>query len=245
MKALILAAGRGSRMENMTDDNLKCLTRLRGKPLLEWQLSALKKAGIEDIGIVTGYRQDLLDDYDFTKFHNERWASTNMVSSLECAAEWLACENCIVSYSDIFYESSAIELLLNSPAQIAITYDPHWLSLWGKRFDDPLIDAESFRIDQNDVLLEIGNKPRSIEEVQGQYMGLLKFTPKAWTIIEDLRRGMAPEERDKMHCTGTLQAIISGQNMPITTIKYTGKWGEIDTVDDLKLYEENHSLIPT
>lgn len=243
MKALILAAGRGSRMKGMTDENPKCLVQLQGKTLLEWQISALAAAGIDEIGIVTGYRQDLLADYRFPKFHNARWATTNMMSSLECAEEWLVSEPCIVSYSDIFYEPLAVELLINRIADMAITYDSNWLSLWEKRFGDPLLDAETFRIDTNGILLEIGNKPQSVDEIQGQYMGLLKFTPKAWQKVVNLRRELLPEQRDHMHCTGTLQSIIARSDISIQAIKYSGRWGEIDTGEDLIVYQKNPDLI--
>ena len=62
MKAIILAAGRGSRMKNLTDDRPKCLVELRGKALLDWQLAALREAGIEQAAIVTGYRRELFAD---------------------------------------------------------------------------------------------------------------------------------------------------------------------------------------
>jgi len=58
MKAIILAAGRGSRMKNLTDERPKCLVELRGNPLLDWQLAALLEAGIDRIAIDTGYRQN-------------------------------------------------------------------------------------------------------------------------------------------------------------------------------------------
>ena len=54
MKAIILAAGRGSRMKNLTDEIPKCMLEFRGKPLIEWQLASLRSAGINEIGIVTG-----------------------------------------------------------------------------------------------------------------------------------------------------------------------------------------------
>ncbi|MFZ9450262.1 MAG: NTP transferase domain-containing protein, partial [Alphaproteobacteria bacterium] len=60
MRAIILAAGRGSRMRQLTDERPKCLVPLRGRPLLEWQLEALRGAGIREIGIVTGYRREML-----------------------------------------------------------------------------------------------------------------------------------------------------------------------------------------
>lgn len=82
MKAIILAAGRCSRMKDLTDDRPKCLVELRGKPLLEWQLIALRAAGISEIAIVTGYKRELLCNRGLHEFHNPRWADTNMVSSL-------------------------------------------------------------------------------------------------------------------------------------------------------------------
>ena len=102
MKAIILAAGRGSRMKSLTDEKPKCLIELNGKPLLEWQLEALRGAGIEDIAIVTGYKKELLHRYGLKEFHNSLWAETQMVSSLMCANEWLQQSECVVSYSDIF-----------------------------------------------------------------------------------------------------------------------------------------------
>ena len=53
MKDIILAAGRGSRMKNLTADRPKCLVELRGKALLDWQLEALRAAGVTEIAIVT------------------------------------------------------------------------------------------------------------------------------------------------------------------------------------------------
>lgn len=237
MKAIILAAGRGSRMKDLTDDRPKCLVELRGKPLLEWQLIALKEAGISEIAIVTGYKKELLATRGLKEFHNPRWAETNMVSSLACAGEWLKSEPCIVSYSDIFYEASAVTALIESQAKLAVTYDDNWRSLWEKRFGDPLLDAETFRMDENNLLLEIGNKPMTVSEIEGQYMGLLRFTPEGWDEVERIRSALSPDQRDRMHMTGTLQKVIEEGRVPIAALPYHEAWGEVDSADDLVAYE--------
>ncbi|RIX44752.1 MAG: phosphocholine cytidylyltransferase family protein [Rhodocyclales bacterium GT-UBC] len=237
MKAIILAAGRGSRMKNLTDERPKCLVELHGKALLDWQLEALRGAGIEEIAIVTGYKRELLAGRGLVEFHNTRWAETNMVSSLACAEAWLRAEPCIVSYSDIFYSASAVQALMNSQASLAVTYDPNWLQLWTKRFGDPLLDAETFRLTPSLTLAEIGNKPASVEEVQGQYMGLLRFTPEGWQEVLNVRATLTSELRDKMHMTGTLQRIIEAGRVPVSAIPYTGEWGEVDTTEDLQSYQ--------
>ena len=241
MKAIILAAGRGSRMKNLTDERPKCLVELRGKSLLEWQLAALREAGIDEIAIVTGYRRELLADYGLVEFHNARWAETNMVSSLACAQEWLQAEPCIVSYSDIFYDAEAVKLLMDRPALLAVTYDPNWLELWTQRFGDPLLDAETFRLKPDNTLSEIGNKPKSVEEVQGQYMGLLRFTPEGWAEVLRIRAGLTPVECDRMHMTGTLQKVIDAGNVPIVAVSYAGEWGEVDSAEDLAAYHVQQS----
>jgi len=238
MKAIILAAGRGSRMSGLTDDRPKCLVKLRGKELLEWQLDALRRARVRDIAIVTGYKRELLSNRGLVEFQNLRWAQTNMVSSLAYAQEWLLSEPCIVSYSDIFYEPSAVELLIKSTACMAITYDPHWLKLWKKRFVDPLLDAETFRLNPDSTLAEIGNKPKSVDEVQGQYMGLLRFTPDSWREVLRIRAGLTTEECDRMHMTGTLQKVIEAGHIAIKAIPYEFSWGEIDSAEDLMVYQE-------
>jgi choline kinase len=237
MKAIILAAGRGSRMKNLTEERPKCLVELRGKTLLDWQLEALRDAGITDIAIVTGYKREQLANRGLVEFHNPRWAETNMVSSLACAADWLQTEPCIVSYSDIFYGSSAVQSLMNSNASLAVTYDPNWLQLWTHRFGDPLLDAETFRLTSEGALAEIGNKPNTVDEVQGQYMGLLRFTPVGWAEVVRIRSTLSLEECDRMHMTGTLQLIIECRKIPVHALPYVGMWGEIDTEADLSVYE--------
>ncbi len=237
MKAIILAAGRGSRMKSLTDERPKCLVELRGKPLLEWQLESLRAAGISDIAVVTGYKRELLAERGLSEFHNPRWAETNMVSSLACAESWLEGQPCIVSYSDIFYSPVAVQSLINSDAALAVTYDPNWLQLWTERFGDPLLDAETFRLTATHTLAEIGNKPQSVDDVQGQYMGLLRFTPEGWAEVVRLRAELSPQQRDSMHMTNTLQRVIDAGRVPIAAVAYTGEWGEVDSSEDLSVYQ--------
>ncbi len=236
MKAIILAAGRGSRMKDLIDERPKCLVELRGKPVLERQLEALREAGISEIAIVTGYKREQLTNRGLTEFHNSRWADTQMVSSLACAQEWLQSEPCIVSYSDIFYDAKAVVSLMECSGNIAVTYDPNWLKLWEKRFGDPLLDAETFRLNTDQTLAEIGNKPKSVNEVQGQYMGLLRYTPEGWAEVLRIRAQIMPIECDRMHMTGTLQRVIEAGVVPVYAVPYEAEWGEVDSADDLAAY---------
>jgi choline kinase len=236
MKAIILAAGRGSRLKSITDDRPKCLVEVRGRRLLDVQIAALRDTGIAEIAIVTGYRREMLELPDVKEFHNPDWARTNMVASLACAAEWLEQDVCIVSYSDIFYPAAAPRLLVGHTADLAITYDPDWRAQWEARFGDPLLDAETFRLDASGNVAEIGRKPQRVEEIEGQYMGLLRFAPTGWAEIARLRATLPPETRDKIDMTSTLQRIVEAGRVSLTAVPFRGEWGEIDTELDLRVF---------
>jgi choline kinase len=238
MKAIILAAGRGSRMNRLSLDRPKCLAEILGQPLLDLQLLALRNAGIKDIGLVTGYKREMLEYKGLCEFHNANWNKSNMVSSLACASEWLTNYDCIVSYSDIFYEDQIIKDLLDATDLLSVAYDPYWLGLWTKRFANPLDDAETFRLNKQGFITKIGEKPSAIEEIEGQYMGLLKFTPEAWHEAQSIRVNLSAKVRENLHMTNLLQKIINAGRINIKAIEYTGKWGEVDTADDLLLYNE-------
>ncbi|MFZ3170131.1 MAG: phosphocholine cytidylyltransferase family protein [Candidatus Methanoperedens sp.] len=236
MKAIILAAGRGSRMGSLTDNTPKCLIELAGKTLLQRQLDSLRGAGIDKIGIVRGYLADQLYTPGIKFFENKRWEKTNMVFSLSCAKEWLQRDECIVSYSDIIYSINAIDVLIKAHGDIVITYDKNWLKLWKVRFEDPLSDAETFQVDDKGKLLEIGKKANDIDEIKGQYMGLLKISTKGWKIIYNYLSNLSREEYDLLCITSMLQNLIQS-GVEISAVPISDCWYEVDNENDLKLYQ--------
>jgi choline kinase len=155
--------------------------------------------------------------------------------SLATAKEWLLSDTCIISYSDIVYSEKTVERLLNGVGDILITYDPSWLNLWSLRFDEPLSDAETFKLNKDSDLIEIGGRANSVEEIEGQFMGLLKFTPKGWGAIEKYLGMLNQETLDKMDMTKLLKGlIISGEK--IGAIPIDEPWYEIDNENDLNQY---------
>jgi choline kinase len=155
-----------------------------------------------------------------------------MVVSLSRASSWLRETPCVVSYSDIFYSQTAVESLMTSHADIAITYDPSWLNLWEKRFSNPLDDAETFRLHADSSLAEIGGRPSSIEEIEGQYMGLLRFTPAGWGELWRIKSGALNHDSDAIHMTAILQQVIEAGRVNIAAVPYREEWGEFDSIGD-------------
>jgi choline kinase len=238
MRAVILAAGRGRRMGHLGGDRPKCLVELEGKPLIARQIAALRRGGAEEIGVVRGYCAQMIDFPGLAYFANERWAETNIVMSLAAAAPWLRSGPVIVSYGDIFYRSELVRGLASAPGQLVISYDRAWRRLWTRRFADPLADAETFRIDATGQLLEIGGKATRIEDIEGQYMGLFKFTPPAWGAVEALLATLDAPLRNRLDVTGLLRRLLAGKVLPVSTFPTDGQWGEIDNPEDVALYED-------
>jgi L-glutamine-phosphate cytidylyltransferase len=237
MRAVILAAGRGKRMGQSGRERPKCLIELAGMTLLERQIAALRAGGVEEIGVVRGYRAEMLNFPGLTYFDNERWEQTNMVMSLAAASSWLSSGSVIVSYADIFYRGELVRALVEAPGPLLVTYDRAWRQLWTRRFADPLSDAETFRIDAAGNLLEIGARTTRIDEIEGQYMGLLKFTPAAWTGVAALLATLDAPTRDALDMTGLLRRVLAATAIRIGTLGTDGQWGEIDNPEDLALYE--------
>lgn len=237
--AIILAAGRGSRMGALTAEQPKCFARLHGRRLLDWQLAALRAAGLSRVGIVRGYRGECFDE-PLHYFDNPGWQHSNMLRSLLSAEAWLASETTIVSYSDIVYGPASVCGLVATQADLAIAYDPAWLALWAQRFADPLTDAESFRLSRDGALAAIGERCHDLAEIEGQYVGLLKFTPSGWARVRALLGGLSAAEIDKLDMTGLLRlGLQAGWRIAVSAVQ--GAWGEVDAPSDLELYER---LIP-
>lgn len=242
MKAIILAAGRGSRMGQSTQDKPKCLTNIFGRSLLEQQISKLKEAGIQTIGVVRGYMSEKINLDGIEYFENSRWNESNMVQSLCCAERWLSEGDCIISYSDILYQTKAIYLLKDCSEKIAITYSTNWLELWEARFENPLNDAETFELDQDSYVKEIGGMADTKNQIEGQYMGLLKITADGWNEVKRYLDTLDRTTTDHMDMTALLSQIIK-RGVKVFGIPYNGLWLEVDNEKDLRLYEKKYDGI--
>src|SRR3989338_105336 len=124
MKAIICAAGIGTRLGNYTKNLPKCLLEFEGKSLLERQIETLKSSWIEDISIVRGYKPEKINAHGVKYYENSDFAETNMVVSLMAAEKELSgSENFLVCYSDILYERRLIEYLKESDAEVSVLVD--------------------------------------------------------------------------------------------------------------------------
>jgi L-glutamine-phosphate cytidylyltransferase len=231
---LILAAGRGSRLGQLTETLPKCLILLGGRRLLDWQIRAFRIAGIERIGVVRGYRGRLIDDRSLEFFENPEWERSNMVRSLLSARSWLQSRPVIVCYGDVLVRPRTIALLRDCDSDIALTYDRMWKRLWEERFARPETDAENFRAAEGQVV-EIGGKPVDLEQVQGQFMGLVQFAPQGWLQAESFFQRTPSGQVLRMDMTSLLKSLIA-DGVEVAAVPVDGGWCEVDTARDLDIY---------
>jgi choline kinase len=235
MKGIVLAAGRGSRLGPHTADRPKALIEIGGRTLLDRQVAALRHAGAREVAVVTGWRAGAFTGLGLPVFANPDWASTSMVRSLECASAWLERETCVVCYGDIVFHPEDARGLAATAADLCIAYDPCWLPMWRARFADPLQDAETFRADSSGRLLEIGGRPEAVDQVHGQYLGLLLFTPAGWAEAAKVAAERGPGGDVPAHMTDLLGRIVRAARCEVLTFPVTHPWWEFDLPSDLRL----------
>jgi len=238
-KAIILAAGTGSRLRPYTNDRPKGMVEVCGKPILEYQFETLKSAGIEDVIVVCGYKKDQIvaRSINIRKVENPRWSETNMVYSLFCAKEWLS-GDVIVSYSDIIYQKSVLDKVLASTSDIVISADKEFTRYWQLRLENPLDDVESFAINSRGCISDIGQKCTSLEVIEAQYIGLMRFQNLGLDALNKiLFEHSKLKDFENMYMTDLLTHLIQKGHC-LTPSYHDNNWLEIDTVDDLKLAEK-------
>lgn len=249
LRALILAAGFGSRLMPLTQTKPKCMVEYEGRAIIDYEIEALRACGIDEIAVVGGYLYSVLESYlskhaITTMYENPRYASTNMVQTMLCAREWI--ESCakegqdlLISYADIVYFAPCVQKLCKSSAPVAIAVDRCWEQLWRKRFSDVLLDAESLKI-HNGKITELGKKPKSLDEIQGQYMGLFAFRhdflPQMLELYDGLDRSAIYDGKDfaNMYMTSFLQALIDTFDNA-HAVEIDGGWLEVDMPSDLAI----------
>ncbi len=239
MRTVILAAGRGSRLHPLTTTVPKALVPLVGVPLLDRLLAALAAAGVEGpVTAVTGYQGQQISRPGLRNLPYPAWDHATMVGSLLAATDDLtAGDNVLVLYGDIVVEHRVLTATLDAdPAwDVVVPVNTAWHALWSARMSDPLADVECLRLDPAARITEIGGRPATVEEVQAQFMGIIRFSPAG-------ARGLV-RFADAVHATATgwdtttllARWIAAGQ--AVHAVAVDGGGLEVDTVHDHQLYQ--------
>lgn len=240
MRAIIIAAGLGSRLEHHTDEKPKCMVEIGGRSILSYQLEALAHNGVNDIHIVRGYLADRLLVDGATYHENPDFRRNNILASLFCAHEAIQ-GPLVTSYSDIVYNAQVVQAALDSPFDIALVVDRQWDSAYAGRSDHPVEQAELVLAD-GAVVRQVG-KHVGVEGAVGEFIGLAKYSARGAQLMrevwQDVRRThddeapfQAAAHFRKAYLTDLFEEMIA-RGIEVGAAYIDGGWREIDTVEDL------------
>ena len=240
MKAIIIAAGMGTRMQHLTEDLPKCMLKFGGKTLLERQIEGLTSSGVTDISVIKGYKKEKINYPGLKYYINDNYENNNILNSLFYAEEEMD-DEVIISYSDILYENQVVERLLESRKDISIVVDIEWREYYNNRKDHPIEEAENVIFDAENKVVEIGKILTKKHDVHGEFIGMMKLTKRGTDIFKrnyhrskELFWGkpfVRAATFEKAYLTDMLQdLVLLGVDVHSVIIKRG--WREIDTVED-------------
>ena len=237
MHFVFLAAGKGKRIYRNIKTN-KCLIKINNKTLIENLIENIPKSKRNKITIVTGFNSDKIiqktKKYKVNYIHNSKFQKTEMVETLKVALKKIN-EDILFSYSDIYYTKEIIsKIQKNNSNKILVPININWRRIWKIRNKAVLNDAESLIINKNRIL-EIGNKIKNVEKVQGQFMGIV-FIPKL--LREDILKILNNRKFKKFQTTKLLNHLIK-KGFFISAIRLKSHWYEFDDLDDLNNYRKH------
>lgn len=238
MQAIMLAAGKGSRLGKYTKDNTKCMLSVHDKTLLERTIEALVETDIKEFIIVLGYKKDNVKEFikekkldkviNITYIDNDVYDTTNNIYSLYLAKDYLIKDDTILLESDLIYDKSIIERLVNSKynnAAVIAKYE-EWM------------DGTVVTLDNNDVINSFiekkdfdYNKVNEYYKTVNIYKFSKEFSNKFYVpFLESYIKAYGNNDYYEL----VLKVLVSGlKDVNLYGFKLNGEnWYEIDDAQD-------------
>lgn len=236
MKALILAAGMGSRLLPITESIPKSLVSVNGKPILLKQIENLRMNGIKDITIVSGYKANILKQvvHDiYPEIHiveSTSFATTNNMYSAWIGLKQMFMngniEPFIMMNADVFFDSNVLQSLLIDPSSDAIVVDIG-------RYNE-----ESMKVMEKDGRLIMISKQISSEKALGSSIDVYKFSDVGGSAFyESCSRFIEEKKELGLWSEVALNSVLEAGCVPFYACPVNGRWYEIDDLNDLAAAE--------
>ncbi|HUA83339.1 MAG TPA: phosphocholine cytidylyltransferase family protein [Bryobacteraceae bacterium] len=232
MKALILAAGRGTRINSVHGDHPKCLIRSNadGLTILDHQIESLFGAGVSKIGIVVGYEKDQIIQHverhhprhrrNFSFIENPLFATTNNIYSFWLAEFWIKRESFICLNADVVFDPGILAAAVKSTAPITVIVDPEWR------------DETMKVIISGDRIMRM-NKKIQRSEFSGTYIGITSFAANIQEqLFSKIDRFLRAGRENEFFNIAVQEFADEGVHVGFTTTDGLA-WAEIDDPGDL------------
>ncbi|HCF38538.1 MAG TPA: choline-phosphate cytidylyltransferase [Thermosipho africanus] len=221
MKAILLAAGKGTRISRKISNIPKSLVDIKGKPLILRTIEMLKQNKI-DVSVILGYRRELfLEILDEVKiYYNPFYSVTNSIASLWFAKdEFSEKEDIIVANADVYWDREILKTLCNSKEDILMLYDSS-----RKEEGDYLFYVE-------DNILKDHGKELLPEKISGEYVGVSIIRKEFQEKFRERLELLISQEKYDLWWENVLYSFIDERNVYVKDIKGLF-WGEVDYIED-------------
>lgn len=238
MQAIILAAGMGKRLKELTENNTKCMVKVNGVTLIERMLMQLDKQKLSRIIIVVGYEGQKLIDYistlgvntDIIYVNNPIYNKTNNIYSLALAKDYLVKEDTLLFESDLIFEDSVIDELLNDDRDTLALVDKY----------ESWMDGTCVTIDENDnIKAFVPGKKFKFEEIKNYYktVNIYKFSAHfSKTHYVPFLDAYVKALGENEYYEQVLRVITMLDDPEIKAKRLSGQlWYEIDDIQDLDI----------
>jgi dTDP-glucose pyrophosphorylase len=227
-KAVILAAGRGTRMRELTDDLPKPMIKVRGKPVLQYIVEGLRYAGVGDLLLVVGYRADAVREFfgDGSRYNVSIRYATQTVQDgtgrvVDLTRDFVGNRPFVLIYGDILVNPANYKRLVDLPgdveAMLAVT-----------RGQDVSKGGAVFVNDQMDVL-DVREKPKPSEPKSPWYnAGLYAFRASIFDFTAKLKRS----PRGEYELTDAI-CDLAHSGKTVKALELTGEWADVRDPDIL------------
>jgi L-glutamine-phosphate cytidylyltransferase len=241
MKAIIIAAGLGSRLRPLTSKIPKILVKIGNKSILDHQIAIFKNLFINKVSMIVGYKRKVLKKKGITFYFNKNFKKNNILFSLFYAKKELN-NKCIISYSDIIFKKNIVNKLMKSKDDITLLVDVDWKKNYIGRTLHPLSEAEKVTFNSNKTLTDIGKNVK-ISKTNGEFVGMLKLSKKGCDIFKKYFKEINNKFKnkeffnankiEKAYITDFLKYLMF-KKIKIRCCVIKNNWMEIDTIQDYK-----------
>jgi len=241
MNAIIIAAGSGKRISEDVKDLPKSLLTVNGKPIIAYQIQALKQVGIKNIVVITGIHDEKFGIENVHYIKDHYYNEHDILGSLMEAKNFLK-NDVLVLYSDIIFELKILKQILDSKGDISIAIDMTWEKMYEGRTEHPKSEAENVQLNKAKKIIKIKKNIKNENNDVGEFLGIVKFSPYGSGLFvkqyEELIKThvgtfqQAPSVL-KAYLTDMIQELVDSK-IDVEPVIISGKWYEIDTAQDLE-----------
>jgi len=241
MNAIIIAAGSGKRISEDVKDLPKSLLTVNGKPIIAYQIQALKQVGIKNIVVITGIHDEKFGIENVHYIKDHYYNEHDILGSLMEAKDFLK-NDVLVLYADIIFELKILKQILDSKGDISIAIDMTWEKMYEGRTEHPKSEAENVQLNKAKKIIKIKKNIKNENNDVGEFLGIVKFSPYGSGLFvkqyEELIKThvgtfqQAPSVL-KAYLTDMIQELVDSK-IDVEPVIISGKWYEIDTAQDLE-----------